>query len=100
MKNMIFIFCILIILCTSIFIACARIEDVQKPVKGELQKMKLTKLDSLPMEYGSLVGVTPNYNFPRWAQLWFEDDKGTIRIVSVGFFDQKISDTVTVIPRQ
>ena len=84
MRNFLFISCILM-LCTLLFISCTRVEVAQQPTQGELQQIKLAKLDSIPMEYGSLIGVTPNKEYPRWAQLWFQDNNGTIRIVSVGF---------------
>jgi len=83
-------------LCSISFVSCSR---VQEPAKGELKVLKLKKLNAIPTEYGSLVGVTANPEFSGWAQLWFEDDGGIIRVVSVGFDDQKIREDVTVIPR-
>ena len=94
MKKLIFV--ILITLITLPLISCAR---VQETAKGELKTVKLKKLDAIPIEYGSLAGVTADTEFPKWAQLWFEDDDGTIRVVSVEFLDQKVNENVTVIPR-
>ena len=99
MKNLISLFFTLLV-CTFLFSSCSRIDVAQQSQKGNLQQVKLAKQDSIPMEYGSLVGVTPNKEYPRWAQLWFQDDSGIIRIVSVGFFDQSVHENVTVIPRQ
>lgn len=95
MKKLLFISLILLLSAFPL-ISCSR---VQAPAQGELKTVKLKKLDAIPLEYGSLFGVTANPEFPRWAQLWFEDDDGTIRVVSVGFFDRKILENVTVIPR-
>jgi hypothetical protein len=91
-------FLIIYILSFSVFIftSCAR---VQEPVKGDLKTIELKTLDAIPAYYGSLISVTANPEYSRWAQLWFEDDDGIIRVVSVGFFDQKIMNTVTEIPR-
>ena len=81
---------------TFSLISCSRVDEL---TKGELKTVKLKKLDAIPLEYGSLVGVTANPDFPRWAQLWFEDDDSVIRVISVGFFEQIINENVTVIPR-
>ena len=83
-------------LCSASLISCSR---VQKSSPGELKTVELKKADSIPLEYGSLVGVTANLEAPNWAQLWFEDNTGTVRVVSVGFFDNKMLKNVTVIPR-
>ena len=95
MKKLIFIFLITFLGSLTLG-SCSR---VQEPPKGELKTIKLKKLDAIPIEYGTLVSVTANPEFPRWAQLWFEDDDRVIRVVSVGFFDQRIRENVTVIPR-
>ena len=89
---------VLLVLFVSTFtlISCTRI---QEPAKGALKTVTLKNLNAIPIEYGSLVGVTANPQFPTWAQLWFEDEDRTIRIVSVGYFDRKILENVTVIPR-
>jgi hypothetical protein len=95
MKRLILIFLMLFI-STLPLVSCSR---VQEPSKGELETVKLNKLDGIPTEYGDLVNVTANPQFPNWAQLWFKDDDGTVRVVSVGFFEQKILKKVIVIPR-
>ena len=87
---------ILLSLCSASLISCSRVEEY---VQGNLQTVKLTKPDSIPIEYGSLVSVTANPQFSRWAQLWFVDDDETIRVVTVGYFDKIMQEKVTVIPR-
>ncbi len=97
MKKSLFMF-FMIVLTVFLLIACSRVQ--KEPVtKGELRTVKLKKLDGIPREYGSLVGVTANPVFHRAAQLWFQDDNGTVRVVTVGFFDQNMLENVTVIPR-
>ena len=92
MKKLLIAF-LIISLSTFLLTSCSR---VQEPTKGELKKVILEKLDAIPIEYGSLVGVIANPESLRWAQLWFEDDDGIIRVVSAG---QSIHENVTVIPR-
>ena len=87
---------LILLLSAFIFISCAR---VQEPAKGKLKAIELKTLDAIPKDYGSLISVTANPQYLQYAQLWFQDDDGTIRVVSVGFFDQKIMNTVTEIPR-
>ena len=93
MKKSLFMF-LMIVLTAFLLVSCSRVQDT-----GELKEVKLEKLDGIPAEYGALVGITANPQAHEWAQLWFQDDSGTIRVVSVGFFDQKVLENVTVIPR-
>ena len=99
MKKLFFAF-ILSTLSFFLFTSCSRVDVPREPVKGQLQKLTLQNLDSIPAEFGSLISVTANQEYPRWAQLWFQASDGTIRIVSVGFFDQILRENVTVIPRK
>jgi len=98
MKKSLFMF-LMIVLAVFLLVSCSRVEKESVTTKGELKTVKLEKLDGIPSEYGALVGVTANPQYHRWAQLWFQDDKGTIRVVSVGFFDEMIKEDITVIPR-
>ncbi len=98
MKKSLFVL-LMIVLTAFLLVSCSRVQDIGEPTKGELKEVKLEKLDGIPAEYGALVGVTANPQYHSWAQLWFQDDNGTIRVVSVGFFDQKVAENVTVIPR-
>ncbi len=75
-------------------------QRVSSPLVGELQELKLSNLKGIPLEYGSLISVTTHAAWPGWAQLWFEDDDRTIRVVRVGFLNNKVHETVLVIPRQ
>ncbi len=98
MKKSLFMF-FMIVLTVFLLIACSRVQKEPVYTKGELRTVKLKELDGIPREYGSLVGVTANPVYHRWAQLWFQDDNGTVRVVTVGFFDQTMLEDVTVIPR-
>ena len=96
MKKILLVYLAIPLFCYLPLVSCSR---MQTPTQGELKSIKLKKVDSIPLEYGSLINITANPKFPEWAQLWFEDDNKTLRVVSVGFFDQKIHENVTVIPR-
>ena len=78
---------LIIVLTAFLLVSCSRVQDIGKLTEGELKRVKLEKLDGIPAEYGALVGVTANPKYDREAQLWFQDDNGTILVVSVGFFD-------------
>jgi hypothetical protein len=98
MKKSLFMF-FMIVLTVFLLIACSRVQKEPVYTKGELRTVKLKKLDGIPREYGSLVGVTANPVYHRWAQLWFQDDNGTVRVVTVGYFEQTMLENVTVITR-
>lgn len=60
----------------------------------------VSNLAGLPTAYGELVSVTTAAPYPDWAQLWFVDDEGVIRMVRVQFDLKQIHNDVLVIPRQ
>lgn len=84
----------LVFICCS----CQRI-DQRYAVKGELKSVLLENVDGIPMEYGTLISVTTHAQYEGWSQLWFVDDNNTIRMVRVQFHDNRISESVLVIPR-
>ena len=98
MKKSLFMF-LIIVLTAFLLVSCSRVKEIGELTKGELKEVKLEKSDGIPAEYGALVGLTADPQYQGWAYLWFQDDKGTIRVVSVGFFDKLINENVTVIPR-
>jgi hypothetical protein len=88
-----------LIILVSIFVGfgCRRISPASE---GELKRIKVTDLKGIPAEYGSLIAVTTTEAAaPGWAQLWFEDDAKTIRIVRVKYTENRIAEDVIVIPR-
>ena len=60
----------------------------------------VSDLGALPTAYGELVSVTTSAVYPDWAQLWFVDEEGVIRMVRVEFDHKLIYNDVLVIPRQ
>ena len=98
MKNLFFLM-LLLFLSTVHLISCSRVEEFKPGTKGNLKMVELKKLDAIPLKYGSVVGTTANQEYSDWGHLWFEDDDGTIRVVSVNFVHQIIHKNVTLISR-
>ena len=96
MKNLLLLMVLTLTLSSS-FLSCKR--TAPDVTSGALKEVKLTALDGIPSEYGALVGITTQAEFPGWAQLWFEDDSKTIRVVRLGTTSNRIHEKVTVIPR-
>lgn len=54
---------------------------------------------TIPAAFGDLEAVTTSDAYPRWAQLWFQDSLGTVRMVRVHFVDGKIHENVKTFNR-
>jgi len=87
----------LLILAVSVLIlagvSCTRVQP-------EPDTNVVSNLAGLPTAYGELVSVTTSAPYPDWAQLWFVDEEGVIRMVRVQFESKQIHNDVLVIPRQ
>jgi hypothetical protein len=57
--------------------SCRKIQAPAEGVPGET----LTGATTLPAEWGRLVSVSSEATHPDLAQLWFQDDSGTVRMV-------------------
>ena len=91
-------FFVLILLFSFIIISCeSRIKEMPDP--GKLEKLQLTDLTGIPLEYGKLINVTTHAAYEGWSQLWFEDENNIIRMVRVQFHMNRIHERVLVIPR-
>jgi len=65
----------------------------------KLENIKITNLKGIPSEYGPLFAVTANGAHPGWAQLWFLDNQGTIRMVRLDFHHYNLAANAIAIPR-
>jgi hypothetical protein len=72
--------------------SCERIRD-ESTVK------KVIPLTSLPLDYGALVAVTSDARYPDWAQLWFSDEAGTIKMVRVNWTLELMVEGALIISR-
>ena len=66
---------------------------------GKLERIEISDVTGIPQEYGILISVTPVIDYPGFVQLWFQDSLGTIRMVRVGFTENKVYNEALVIPR-
>jgi hypothetical protein len=89
---------LLIFMLVFILCSCQRI-DQRYAVKGELKSVLLENVDGVPAEYGTLISVTTHAQYEGWSQLWFVDENNTIRMVRIQFHDNRIHESVLVIPR-
>lgn len=65
----------------------------------KLESLKIKNLTGIPSEYGPLFAVTANGAHPGWAQLWFLDNQGTIRMVRLDFHNYTLAGNAIAIPR-
>ncbi len=56
-------------------------------------------IENISSDYGALVSVTTDKHYPEWAQLWFADSSGTIRMVRVNWMEKTMLEDVLTIPR-
>ena len=94
------IFLILIIF--SVFLVVWSCQKVAQEADemGKLERVKLSAVDAVPLEFGKLINVTSLSEYPRIMQMWFEDSAGTIRVVRVSMQLNKIYEEALIIPRQ
>lgn len=94
------IFQILFLLFISFYLITSCESKVKNlPEPGKLEKIQLTDLSGIPLEYGKLINVTTHAAYEGWSQLWFEDENQIIRMVRVQFHYNRIHESVLVIPR-
>jgi hypothetical protein len=91
------LFVLILLISISISFSCRRISPVSE---GELKRINVQDLKGIPTEFGSLISVTTTAAAaPGWAQLWFEDDEKTIRMVRIKYTENRIAEDVIIIPR-
>ena len=80
-------------------VGCQRIvpEEVEE---GQLERINIADVSAIPEAYGKLVSATSVPLYPNIIQLWFEDSLGTIRMVRVGFQENRIFEEVLIINRK
>jgi hypothetical protein len=68
--------------------------------RGPLQLEDIQYTDAIPLDYGTLVGVTSLPDYPYTAGLWFEKADKTIVFVKVNVSLGKIEKTALLLPRR
>jgi hypothetical protein len=79
-------------------VSCRKITTPADLAPVQLKTEPLQLQDAVPLDYGTLVGVTSSYQGS--AQLWFEKADKTIVVVSVNLDSRRMSASTLVIPRR
>ena len=86
----------IIILAVLLLLLCLTSCEKTTP---NLSEEYLVAIDDIPMEYGTLIAVSSIAEYPDWFQLWFQNEEGTIRVVRMHFFKDKMHQEVKTITR-
>ena len=88
----------LIVILIVLQLSCTKI---QRPFgkAGGFPTETLAQTNSLPSEFGKLVSVVVSPDFPRTAQLWFQDEKGDVRLVFYDMNQNKLGPSAVVFRR-
>lgn len=78
--------------------ACERVQETGAQRQPALNFNET--MDSVPRDYGRLVGVSPAGQNPASVSLWFEADDQTVTAVRVNASTGAISKAVIKVPRQ
>lgn len=87
-----------LILTCIVAISCQKIEDTRATANLKFEQIKSP--DSIPDEFGKLIGVTMSPAYADWGQLWFEKPDKTIVVVRVQWVTGYIAKQALVIPRR
>ena len=80
-------------------ISCKKLEPVS-PNAGALMFEPAKFADAIPDDYGVLIGVTQNSQFPEWSGLWFQRPDRTVTAVFVNVTRGLIYEKALKIPRK
>ncbi len=85
----------------AISVSCRRLDQEAPPGTGEGMPVEpLTDAVSVPSEWGNLIDVIQHPGRVQTTRLWFQDDEGTIRVVSYDSGIKRLSTNATVIHRR
>ncbi len=80
--------------------ACRELPEGRSTARGALPTEEISYTDAIPLEYGTLVGVTPLPDNPYHVGLWFEKPDKTIVFVKVNISLGKIQKSALLLPRR
>ncbi len=92
-------FFLIIVSLVILNVSCAKIEEEQPVLSTEIIPEKVPQADSIPSAWGKLISVSSVTNVPNWAQLWFVDDEGNIRMVPYNVRDNRLATEARLIRR-
>lgn len=97
----------LVFLCITVVLigtaACQKLQDARpfsSSIRGDLPIEHAKFTDAVPAEYGDLIGVTSNADYPTWSQAWFMRPDKSIAVLWINSSTGKIIDHVLLIPRR
>jgi len=79
--------------------SCAKLPEPPTLAQKSVEVAKLPDENAIPMEWGALVSVSSVPLYPSWVQLWFQDEKGTIRMVPYSIETNQFNPASRMIPR-
>ena len=91
-------FCILVVCLATV--SCKKLESEAPKMSGPLAFEPTKFTDAIPDDYGPLIGVTQNSQYPKWVGLWFQKPDKTIIAVFVNIEQGKIYEKTLSIPRK
>ncbi len=80
--------------------SCQQLPAPRSTAPGALQTEDIAYDDAIPLDYGTLVGVTSIPEGPYTAGLWFEKADKTIVFVKVNFSLGKVDNRALILPRR
>ena len=80
-------------------ISCKKVDPID-PSAGPLMFEPAKFADAIPDDYGVLIGVTQNSQFPEWSSLWFQKPDKTVTAVFVNVVQGRIYEKALKIPRK
>ncbi len=92
--------CLLVVVFLFPIISCTRISEGPSEKTVVLGHEKLPALDSIPLEWGKLVSVTTPPIYEGISQLWFQDEKGKVRMVTFDIKNRCLFPNAVVISRK
>ncbi len=90
----------LVIASVLLTFSCARLPEEPTPEKGDVAKEAIPQVDSIPTQWGKLISVSSVAQYSNWVQLWFQDDKGHVRMVPYSIQLNKFHNNFTLFRRK
>ena len=81
-------------------LSCAKLPEPPTLAQKSVEVAKLPDENAIPMEWGNLISVSSVPTYPSSVQLWFQDEKGTIRMVAYGLETHMFNLNSRMIPRK
>jgi hypothetical protein len=91
---------LILIFAAALCLSCARLDDMQDSGASAFAVEQLPQDGSVPGKYGDLVAVSSVEGYPDNLQLWFQDEKGDLRLVRFSVRRNQFMGAAQMIPRK